>query len=1258
MSGLLNVPLAAITSLTAEGAVSVIRNTLRAECRYGRVSPASLTISDRLTVADGGIDAELNVAVGLNVPADCLFQSGLTGFQIKSGASFKPWTKGAIRGELLNSQGTLYSEVQRLVQRGGRYVVISTGHDLTPEQRNKARDQIAAVLTTVGYSGYADRIDVLGARQLATFIERYPGIASLLTTDPIQEALVFEEWTHDDHMSNSFQMSKEQSELIDQIRKGLFDEVKHIRVLGEPGLGKTRLVLEALRDVHLAPLVLYIGHGSRFGQSRLFRQLLKTPSDKPLILVIDELAEHEMAEIWRSLKPRCGQLKIVSLDHGYDETQDSEIQRIYAPPLSDETIKKILIARLGDSRELDRWVELCEGSPRVAQAVADNLRANPTDLLRPPATVPIWDRFLHGYDKRDEQRARQVDCVTQYLALFSRFGFEDPVGDEARYISGLVAAIDPSVGWAQFQEIVQRLRARRVLQGSRTLFFVPKALHIYLWKRFWQSYGRGFDFTRTFNQMPETLHAWFMNMFKYAGEMTTAHVVEDILKLDGIYSEKATLTSAKGARFLSTLAEANPAAVLRLLEATFGKWSDEEIVSFKENRQTLVWTLEKIAVWPQQTVRAIQLLMRLAVNETDTNSNNATGTVCGFFRIGLEAAATEASPAERLPALLPLLRSSSDKDRALGLSCLDAALDTRGFGYRIVGPEFQGLKPRAKLWIPKTYGDWWDAQHLYFKTLIEETARWPDYSRPKVCSALLSSIEQQIKIKPCTQLAFDVLGALVSDPCMEPSELNKFFANWPEYHHQPEIQDITNRIVAMGRTYARQSVATRFQRYVVDVDWLTWDEDIRERRGKRNNRAKPLVNALAKRLVTRIELFDSILPILSPAKDTPALWHFGEQLACRDVNRKLQERLVSQTLISKNVTCLAGYLSYVQKSDVPAFQTTALTLLSNVETAWLGAALTMRSEYDQILFVECIAALDKDWIEPAQFSALRYGQMWQKVPMLTLKRLIQLLSAAQDHVSRGILLGLFHDIPFDDAAPFTSTEVYAAICSSMPNENGWESSRGYDWQNVCQKLIKWNANFVQSLLDALLSEMAHNYRWSYDHYVESVSMELVQANPAGAWNVISHQFESALPKWRSDLTNWLKGGLAGFHEKAVNAPINWLPIVAILEWIDVAPEMRAVLIAHCVPATLDSEVGGQLTSMLITKYHHIDGVKGGISATFHSGGWTGPTSLHLKKKRSKLRDWLSGGFDFEVNQWIESELEYIDKNIEREEISEERTRFD
>src|SRR5690606_32491875 len=114
----------------------------------------------------------------------------------------------------------------------------------------------------------------------------------------------------------------------------------------------------------------------------------------------------------------CGFLKIVSIDHGLDKTRDEEIERINAPYLPDETIKKILAHRVGESRELDRWVKICEGSPRVAQAVADNLYANPTDLLRPPTTIPIWTRFLHGYENRDQASVRQIDCVAQHLALF------------------------------------------------------------------------------------------------------------------------------------------------------------------------------------------------------------------------------------------------------------------------------------------------------------------------------------------------------------------------------------------------------------------------------------------------------------------------------------------------------------------------------------------------------------------------------------------------------------------------------------------------------------------------------------------------------------------------------------------------------------------------------------------------------------------------------------------------------------------------
>lgn len=1258
MNNLWDVPITSIIALTPERAVLVIRALLRAECGYAKVGPATLTISDRLTVADGGIDAEISSPSELVIPADCIFRTGLTGFQIKSGTAFQPWTANAIRGELLDSKGNLYSEVDRLFRRQGNYTLLCTGHDLTPKQRNDSRQKILAALAGAGIEVSVEQIDVLGASQIAEFSERYPGVASLLMNDPIQEAWVLEDWQHDAHMTNAFEASTEQTQIIDQIRTRLTGDSKHIRILGEPGLGKTRIVLEAVKDPDLSSSVLYIPHGSQFGQTRLFRQLLKSDRNKPLILVIDELPESELADIWRHLKPRCGNLKIVSLDHGRDETHDADIERLAAPRLPDETIRKILAHQVGESHELGRWVGICEGSPRVAQAVAENLRANPGDILKPPSTIPIWERFLHGYGNRDESSARQVDCVTQHLALFSRFGYESPVDDEAAYIARLVHDADPTIGWARFQEITQSLRARRVLQGSRTLFFVPKALHIYLWKKFWECYGRGFDFVQTFNAMPQSLHTWFMSMFKFAGDAATNPIINTILKPDGIFADRAMLTSSKGSRFLSTLAEANPSAVLRLLEATTGQWTDEELSNFTENRQNIVWTLEKIAVWPSLTVRAIYLLTRLAVNENAVHSNNSTGTLISLFRIGPEWAATEASPEVRLPALIKLLRIPRDAERRLGLKVIAAALDTRGPGMRIVGPEYQGLRERAKLWLPATYGDWWQAHFTYFRALIDETQSWPPELRTEVCQALLNAVEQQICTPPCTELAFHVLDGLINDTAMPPENLNYFFSHWQLYESEGEHPEITKRLRDIERRYTKRDLASRFQRYVIDVDWQEWDEEFRQRHNKPKNRAKALVTGLAHRIARHPRQLSEIRHLLAPEGNAPALWSFGTQLASSDLSQTLLPALVQVALETRHQVCLHGYLSELQTRDLTCYLSTIHNLLGVETTAWLGVTIVLRSTYTDGMFEQCLDVLEKRWVEPSIFGILRYGRVIESIPPERIRRLFYLLKEYDTQATLFLLVELMDSIPFNESTPYTSDFVFNVVSRTVRDKNGQDTMRSYHWKNVCSKLIKWDVSSALPLLDVLLTQMGEIYELSYDRYVKSLADAIVQSEPHGAWIIVKRHLEDSLPKWREDILNWLKGGLINFDDKLPRGAIADLPLPEIINWIEQDPEPRAVLMAHSVLPTLDDNANGQLTREILQRYGKFEGVINGISAIFHSGGWTGPTSTYLKQKRDKFRRWLAAGFEVEITQWIESEIEDLDRRIVHEEINEERSRFD
>lgn len=1257
MNNLLTIPIQSVIELSSERAVSVARAILRAECGYAKLSPSALTISSRLTIADGGIDAEIRVPTGTEIPSDCIFIPGLTGYQIKSGTSFKPWTESSIRKELLNDRNELQPEVARLCQRGGNYTIISTGHDLTSEQRNDSRELIVETFAEVGVQMCENKVEVLGASQISEFAERYPGTASLLAPDPIQEGLTLDEWKLDSHMSNVFESSEEQSQMITQIREILHGDSKHIRVLGEPGLGKTRIVLESLKDESISSYVLYIRHGSLFGQTGLFRQLIKTGRNKPLILVIDELPESELSDIWNHLKTRCGKMKIVSMDHGNDETHDDEIIRLGAPRLQDETIKKILARQVGESPSLDRWVDICEGSPRVALAVAGNLRANPDDILKSPTSVPIWTRFLHSYGGRDEFATRQVDCVTQHLALFNRFGYEAPVGNEAEYIADLISRADPTIGWARFQEIVQTLRSRRILQGSRTLFFVPKALHIYLWRQYWDNYGRGFDFKRIFEEMPESLHVWFLNMFKYAGDTATKHVIDDIFRSDGIFSNRELLISEKGSRFLATLAEANSSAVLRLLEKTIGEWTDQELQSFRKNRQNVVWALEKIAVWSHLTVKAIGILARLAVNENSDYVNNSSGTLVGLFRIGPEAAATESTPETRLPAMIKLLQASNDAERRLGLKAMGAALDDHVMGFRIIGPEYQGIKERAKLWMPKTYGEWWQAKLAYFETLVQETKNWPSSLRGEVCEVLLKAVECQIETPSCTEFAFEVLEILVGDNAMLPEILNGFFARWRE-NETKDCPEILNRIQRIDRCHTRRSMVTRFQRYVIDVDWVEWDEDFRERHQKPKSRARDLVRALANRVARNPEKLGQIRHLLAPEGNVAALWYFGEQLAANDDERMLLPILTEIALETNHQVCLHGYLSEIKNGDSEFYFSFLKELLSKRDSAGLGVTIALRSNYDDELFVCCLDALKKKWIEPILFVVLQFGRAIESIPPKRAGRLFLLLSELNTPESLSLLVSLLDSVPFNTESGFSPGFVFEVMQRTIPGESNRDVMKGYHWKRVCLKLIVWEPLHTFPLFDAVLTRMGEVFRLSYDSDVATLANELVEKNPSEAWEIVKTHFEQELPKWRTDLLHWLKGEVHIFEEKEQRGAIADLPISEILRWIDEDIDERANLIAHAVPATLDDEYGGQLTRELLSRYGHLDDVWQGISATFHTEGWRGPASEHYRRKRGKLRRWLASGFESKITKWIEIEIECIDRRIEEEEIKEERSRFD
>ncbi len=292
-----------------------------------------------------------------------------------------------------------------------------------------------------------------------------------------------------------------------------------------------------------------------------------------------------------------------------------------------------------------------------------------------------------------------------------------------------------------------------------------------------------------------------------------------------------------------------------------------------------------------------------------------------------------------------------------------------------------------------------------------------------------------------SELVFQVLDTLVNDGAMLPEKLNSFFWNWREYKDDGKHPDITKRLQILERRYTRRDLASRFNRYVLNVGWGEWDEESREKRGKTRSRAKMLVKALASRIVRSPEKFNEIHHLLTPEKSAQGLWCFGEQLAQNDAGRIFLPQLIEVTLKAEHQTCLYGYLSELKKDNKDLYLATIDGFLDSERTAWLGAHIALSSDYDDNLFLKCLSVLDKGWISPQQFSSLLYGRSIDHVPKERLETLFQQINSHPSAESMYLLVELLDSIRFNDSSPVDSEFVFEVVSQSVPGDEGRDVMR-------------------------------------------------------------------------------------------------------------------------------------------------------------------------------------------------------------------------
>ncbi len=1258
-----------LNQLDPNTAVDFFRRLLWAEARRLGIELSKIHVSSWVNVADGGVDATVDRAEIANGYG--IIKQGQTCYQIKSGATFKPWQPAEIKNELFKGnpdRQNLGESIRACLDADGTYVLVCTGIDPVEPQRQQILSNIAEYLKQCDYPH--PKVEVFTQNNLRGFLGAFPSLALAINGNDRATFQTHKSWSEDATMQPSFIPGKSQDEQISEIREKLRqnNDTVHVRVLGEPGIGKTKLVLETTSEEDLEPLVIYCT-ASQFRVSSLMNEIIRDDNSFSAILIIDECNQESRSDIWNKLRHRGSRIKLITIHHDYEE-KSGGIDYYEAPPLDNEQTCRI-IQRYIDrpDAEANRWAELCSGSPRVAHVIGENLLKHPEDLLKPPGTVDIWERYIVAGDDPNSERVEQRRLVLQHLALFKRFGYERSVASESEAIAEKIKTADPRITWDKFQSIIHQLRQRKILQGESTLYITPKALHIKLWTQWWEIRRSTFnleDFTQDLEQKQELIE-YFYEMFVYAAESeVTSRVVKELLGPNGPFRDNEYLKTRLGSRFFLALTEADPESALKCLMRTIATWDKETLLKFTDGRRSVVWALEKIAMWRNLFPDAARLLLILGEAENEKIANSASGVFADLFALGTgKVAPTEAPPVERLPVLKKAFESGSKEQRTLAFNACRKGLISNHFS-RTSGAEYQGLRKEPDLWQPKTYSEWWEAYRSLWQLLFEQLEYLPEDECKKAAEILLGYAGSLGRIPDLGDMVVNTVKTIIENRYVSEKQIiktiNQILFHDDSYAENKGLPvEIRQRFERFQDELIGSDFHSLMQRYVA-MD-LPEDELLEHKDGV--NPVQPHLENLAKQAIDTPALLESELSWLVTAEAENGN-KFGYELGKIDKNLSLLPMLLdTQRNAGDNASTyfLSGYFHAVFDRDLALWEQQLDTLSEDTTLNAIVPSLTCYSGLTDQAGLRVLKLAKSGTININDFGLFIYQNAITNLSAEVFNAWIEFLLSATDRSAVAITLKLFYNYYIPRKSERTLPDELTFRLLSHPelfievDNYRYDTMTDFYWTETAKAFLNRHPRKALKLVQRMLVSFG-NDGTIFDAFSQSCSFltEATKRYPAEVWEYVSEYLDSRDNFSRTmSIGRWLKEADLSETEKE-KGTLTLIPREKIWEWVDRDVENRArYLASQFIPKTLSiEEWHDSLARNLLVKYGDREDVRNTLISNYSTEGFWGPASFHYQEKLQKLLDIQNSDNDERVNRWINEYILFLEEQIEDAKIREER----
>ncbi len=1259
-----------IERLTPEASTDLIGDLLWAEAMRIGLSKGQINVAKKIDVPDGGVDASVrDITSG---QGSTLLQAGDTVYQIKAGKQFEPWQKTHVRKLLFgNKKGIrkdlLGSSVRTALEKGARFIVVCTGQDINESRRNNAMSHITAYLKECGFDG--TEIEVWGSNNIKDFLKSFPSLALQINGLAGARFQTHAGWSQNSDMEPVFQAGKAQKDRIAEVREKLrgTDKPVHIRVQGDPGIGKTRFVLETTAAEDLSPLVLYCESPAQLNDGDLLMHILRDDNHFSAILIVDECDEAQSKSLWNKIRTQSPRIKLITI---YSDTEDTtgHTELIEVDPLGENelelTIKSYGIAKYN----VGKWVDFCSGSPRAAHIIGNNLREHPEDLLRSPDNVQVWERFARVNLSGNKESVEKKLLVLQTMALFKRFGFEGGVKEESDFIAGIVFLINSNISKHEFRRIVKEFKSEGIVKGWRTLQISPKLLHVWLWREWWNTYGHDFDpLQEPFNDMPGSLSRWFREMFEYAKESEiTTKLAKKMLSPEGPFRNLLDLTKGDNARFLLTLSKASPEDALATLRRIIEGASLEELEHTFLGRHEIVEALECLSFRPHLFNDVADLLIRLAIVKNESWNGNEYETFTHLFSpICLAFTTTHADAEARLLFLENLITSQEYDRRILAINACNQALDVEPYT-RFGIPWYQGLQDDIKL---RESIPWKDIYHYYqrvWQLLSNNVREMPpecNDEKEEVIHVLIGRARGLIRYATIADKVIDTFEYLASDKEVENKKLLTeihMILHSKDFHLSPEI---LSRLEELRDFLTGEGFPNLLRRYVgMSVVTDHWDDE-----GNRIDLADKEIMKLAKQACEEPGLLQEELSWLL-TEDAQHAGAFGAKLGECDCDWELWNMIVDAVEKAGGVCRFdlpVAYLATMSKSDPDRFQ---------ASMDFVQQHKILRRSYHLICGHTGITEKSTETIlQLAQDGVINPGDLWVFIHRTDIDaisedvflRILDYLISASDPAATKIALHLLYNrcVRSDNAKRIPELQTFGVLIHDSI-QTAYEMDTNCHsivilWKNLAYRFIQHYPERRMDLACFILDKLGLD-RTMLDHpelHPLGVLTEITRYEPFAIWSEIMPHLSSFNSIRDIRLMFWLRGHYSDRKsEQTIKAPIDLIPYNMIWSWLEEHDtEYRVNWFASFLPRCLRLPDGTPtIKHEFLCRYGSNERIRSNVSDGLLGEVITGPIYRHHKSVKVELENLLGEENNPHVKIWIRERIQWHEKQIEPNREKEER----